>query len=132
MGFNILLADDSGTMRSMVAKTLEMSGVPIGRLHEASNGQEALAIMEREWIDMLFVDINMPVMSGIELIDTLRGKPEFAHFPIVVISTESSETRIEEVRKKGVQFIHKPFTPERVREVVQSLVGDPQDAGTSF
>ena len=132
MGFNILIADDSGTMRSMVAKTLQMSGLPIGRIHEAGNGQEALAIIEREWIDILFVDINMPVMGGIELIDTLRAKRECASLPIVVISTESSQTRIDEVRKKGVQFIHKPFTPERVREVVQNLIGDPQDAATSF
>lgn len=128
MGFNILVVDDSATMRSMVAKTLQMSGISIGQLYEAANGSEGLEALEKNWIDIVFVDINMPVMSGMEMIDRVRSNPEYANLPIVVVSTESSETRIEEVRRRGISFIHKPFTPERVRGAIQNLVGDPQDA----
>jgi two-component system, chemotaxis family, chemotaxis protein CheY len=128
MALNLLIVDDSATMRQMVSRTLQMSGLPVGTVHQASNGREGLDLLEHEWIDLVFVDINMPVMNGMEMIDAVRAKPAFADLPIVVISTESSETRIEEVRSRGVKFIHKPFTPERVREIVQSMVGVIQNA----
>ncbi|MGB9624838.1 MAG: response regulator [Phycisphaerae bacterium] len=123
MALNVLIVDDSATMRHMVARTLQMSGLALGNVAEATNGREGLDVLEREWIDVLFVDINMPVMGGIEMIDAVRRKPELANLPIVVISTESSQTRIEEVRRRGVRFVHKPFTPECVREVIQDLTG---------
>ena len=129
MALNVLVVDDSATMRSMVTRTLEMTGLPMGKVHQAANGREGLEVLEREWVDIVFVDINMPVMGGMEMIDAVRKKPECAHLPIVVISTESSQTRIEEVQSKGVRFIHKPFTPECVREVMQELTGVLQDAG---
>jgi len=112
----------------MVGRTLEMSGLALGRVAEAANGREGLEVLDREWIDVLFGDINMPVMGGIEMIDAVRARPELANLPIVVISTESSQTRIEEVRRKGVRFVHKPFTPECVREVIQDLTGVTQHA----
>lgn len=122
MSLNVLLVDDSSTMRAMVAKTLQMSGLPIGQVHQAANGREGLDVLDAEWVDLVFVDINMPVMGGLEMIDRLRARPELQALPIVVISTESSQTRISEVTSKGVQFVHKPFTPERVREVVEGIV----------
>jgi len=128
MALNVLIVDDSATMRRMVARTLEMSGLALGRVAEAANGREGLEVLDREWIDVLFVDINMPVMGGIEMIDAVRARPELVSLPIVVISTESSQTRIEEVRRKGVRFVHKPFTPECIREVIQDLTGVTQHA----
>jgi len=128
MTLNVLIVDDSATMRSMLVKTLQMSGLPLGTVSQASNGKEGLELLDREWVDIVFLDINMPVMSGMEMIESMRKKPELVNTPIIVVSTESSQTRIEEVQSKGVKFIHKPFTPERVREIVQSIVGDPQDA----
>jgi len=68
MAFNILVADDSGTMRAVIKKTVEMSGVPVGRFFDAENGQEALGILENNWIDVILSDINMPVMGGMELL----------------------------------------------------------------
>ena len=128
MTLNVLIVDDSATMRSMLVKTLQMSGLPLGTVSQASNGKEGLELLDREWVDIVFLDINMPVLSGMEMIESMRKKPELVNTPIIVVSTESSQTRIEEVQSKGVKFIHKPFTPERVREIVQSIVGDPQDA----
>lgn len=129
MAINILIVDDSTTMRSMVARTLEMTGIPVGTLYQAANGREGLDLLDREWIDVVFVDINMPVMGGMEMIDAIRARPDGASLPIIVISTESSQTRIEEVQRKGVRFVHKPFTPECVREVMHDLTGIVNHAG---
>lgn len=124
MGLNVLVVDDSATMRSMVGRTVRMTGLAVSEIHEAANGQEALDILEREWIDVVLADINMPVMDGLEMIDHVRRKPEWADMPIIVISTESSQTRIEQINRKGVGFIHKPFTPEAVRDILLRVVGD--------
>lgn len=128
MPLNLLIVDDSATMRRMVARTLQMSGLPLGKIHEAADGREGLDLLEHTSVDVVFADINMPVMNGIEMIDALRKNPRTARLPVVVISTESSQTRIEDVRRRGVQFIHKPFTPEQVRVVVQTLLKGVQNA----
>lgn len=123
MSLNVLLVDDSSTMRAMVARTLAMSGLSLGAVHQASNGREGLDVLDREWVDLVLVDINMPVMNGLEMIGELRRKPELAKLPVIVVSTESSQTRIQQVQaQQGVCFIHKPFTPETVREVIEQLV----------
>ena len=68
MSFNILIVDDSKTIRSVIKKTLNIARVPVGNLYEAENGKEALNVMNSNWIDLVFADINMPVMNGIEMI----------------------------------------------------------------
>ncbi len=123
MSLNILVVDDSAVTRTMIIKTLRMAGLPVGEIHEAGNGQEGLDALESQWIDLVFVDINMPVMNGEEMIENMRANPEWAELPIVVVSTEGSQTRIERLQKKGAEFIHKPFSPEIVREVVAEILG---------
>ena len=120
---NILIVDDSAVMRSMVIRTLKMSGVPLGSIHQACNGQEGLEVLDANWVDLLLVDLNMPVMTGEEMIDRLRARPETSDLPILVISTEGSQTRIEAVRSKGAFFIHKPFTPEDLGNTIRDLTG---------
>ncbi len=124
MGLNVLIVDDSSVMRSMIKKTIQMSGVPVSEFFQAENGQVGLDVLDREWVDVIFADINMPVMNGIEMIDIIRNNNDQKEIPIIVISTESSTTRIQEITEKGVQFIHKPFTPEKLREVIDDILGD--------
>ena len=71
MSFNILIVDDSRTIRSVIKKTLLIAGVPTSELFEASNGLEGLQIMKNNWVDLCFADINMPVMNGIEMIEKI-------------------------------------------------------------
>jgi len=122
MSLNVLIVDDSAVMRSMVQKTLRMSGVELGEVLQAGNGQEALALLEKHWVDLALVDINMPVMNGEELIEHIRRRPETADLPVIVISTEGSETRIERLHQKGAAFVHKPFTPEMIEQIVQRVL----------
>jgi two-component system, chemotaxis family, chemotaxis protein CheY len=123
MGLNILVVDDSLVMRHMIIKTLRLSGLPVNELHQASNGLEGLQAIESHWIDLALVDLNMPIMDGEEMIGRIRSNPETVDLPIIVVSSEGSETRISELKKQGVEFVHKPFTPEGLRQTVFNMTG---------
>jgi len=131
MALNILIVDDSSVMRAIIIKTLRLSQLPLGEVHEATNGQEALKVLDGNWIDLALVDINMPVMTGEEMIDRLRQNPETADLPVIVVSTEGSETRRQVLMEKGAGFVHKPFTPETLRDAIVRTLGglDDQKAG---
>jgi two-component system chemotaxis response regulator CheY len=123
MAVNVLIVDDSAVMRSMVQKTLKLSGLQLGEIHQAANGREGLEILERQWIDLVIADINMPVMTGEEMIEHMQANPNLKAIPTIVISTEGSQTRIDRLQGKGVRFIHKPFSPEMVRDTVKDVLG---------
>ncbi len=123
MALNILVVDDSMVMRAMIIKVLRLSKLPLGEIHEASNGQEGLKVLEGHWIDLALVDINMPVMDGEEMINRLRENPDTAALPVLIISTEGSETRKEALTQKGASFVHKPFTPETLRFAILRTIG---------
>ena len=125
MAFNILVVDDSETIRAIVAKTLKIAGVPVSNLYQASNGKEALETLKKEWIDVVFADINMPVMDGIEMITKIRADNALQDVNVVIISTEGSSTRLNELQDKGVKaYIHKPFTPEELNSTLINIFGD--------
>ena len=123
MAFNILVADDSETMRAVVKKTVEMSGVPIGEFHEAANGKEALTILENNWVDVILSDINMPEMGGMDLLRAVVASEDFRRIPLIFITTESSEARMEEAKKLGVAgYIKKPFVPETIKAILYEVL----------
>jgi two-component system, chemotaxis family, chemotaxis protein CheY len=124
MSYNILVVDDSQTVRAVISKTLSIAGVPINELHEAANGEEGLAVLKEKWVDLVFTDINMPVMNGVEMIERMQQEDMLQSIPVVVVSTEGSKTRIEDLIQKGVRaYIRKPFTPEILRDIVDKLLG---------
>lgn len=123
MGYNVLIVDNSVIIRKMVAKTLEISDLDISQYHYAENGRQALEKLEENWIDIVFADINMPVMNGIEMIEEMSKKDLLSTIPVVVISTERSRERIERLKKMGIRaYLQKPFAPEEFADVVRSLL----------
>jgi two-component system chemotaxis response regulator CheY len=127
MAMNILIVDDSTVMRSIILKTLQMSGVQIGEIYQAANGQDGLESLKDNWIDIVIADINMPVMNGEEMIDRMQDNLYTRDIPVVVVSTEGSQKRIKRLKEKGVTFIPKPFTPEVVRDTIKTLTGMVED-----
>lgn len=124
MAANILVVDDSGTMRGMIKRTLAMSGLDIGEVFEAGNGIEALAQMHEHEVDAVLLDINMPVMNGIRLLERMRDDERLRDIPVVIASTEGSETRIQELMAAGARgFVRKPFRPEQLRDVMTPIIG---------
>lgn len=124
MSLNILIVDDSATVRSVVRKALRLAELPLNNVVEAANGAEALRMLREQWIDLVLTDINMPEMNGLELIDAMKKDSLLASIPIVVISTEGSATRIEETKQAGVNaYLRKPFHPEQIKEIVEEVLG---------
>ena len=128
MAYNILLVDDSVTVRAVINKTLQLAGVEINEIHEAANGQEGLQVLQDNWVDLVFADISMPVMDGLEMVERMSEDGLLENIPVVVVSSAGSEQRIAHLKEKGVRaFVHKPFTPEQIREVVDQVMGVTQD-----
>jgi two-component system chemotaxis response regulator CheY len=100
-----------------------MLGLPIGRIDEAGDGVAALAALRAREFDLAIVDINMPHMNGIELIELIGRDAELAQLPIVVVSTESGKARLAELRNRAIRFLRKPFDPERMLEAVVGALG---------
>ena len=121
---NILIVDDSSMMRAMLKRAVSLSGMPIGAIHEAPNGQDALAILEANPIDALFTDINMPVMSGTDLLRQMAARG-WNHIVRVIVSTDGSSARRDEVRDLDVRmYVEKPFAPEVIRDVLAEVCPD--------
>jgi two-component system chemotaxis response regulator CheY len=122
MALNVLIVDDSGVMRAMIKKTLQMTDIDFGDILEAKDGRQGLDMLKNQWIDLVLADINMPVLNGEEMINQMKADLALKDVPVVVISTEGSETRIERLKEKGVKFIRKPFTPEIISEAINELI----------
>jgi two-component system chemotaxis response regulator CheY len=119
---NILIVDDSATMRTMIRRVIDLTELPIGTVYEAVNGLEALHILETCSVHAVFTDINMPVMSGYELLTEMARRDAWKDILRIVISTDGSLLRQEEVRELNVNlYIRKPFRPEVVRNVLSRI-----------
>ncbi len=124
MAYTLLTVDDSSTIRAMIAKTLRLAGIDVSVLHEAANGEEALKILKSRWIDLVFSDLNMPGMSGFELVERMRSDALLESIPVVIVSSVSSRATIEDLRIKGIRaYLTKPFKPEEARKVIADLLG---------
>jgi two-component system, chemotaxis family, chemotaxis protein CheY len=135
MAYNILVVDDSKSMRMVLRKTLEISGFRIGEYLEASNGQEALDVMEGKWIDLILCDIHMPVMDGFGFIRSLRQRDINKDTPVVFVTTEANEDRLRDLMESGASgYIRKPFRPEAIFALLSKVMGEidvDESVGTS-
>ena len=124
MSCNLLIVDDSPILRAAIKKVVKLAGLEEDRIFEAGNGKEALELMSTIWVDMVLLDLNMPVMNGEEFAQELRKQPELEDVAVVVVSTESNEDRLNRMRDLGVvEVLHKPFEPEDLRKIIVHNLG---------
>ena len=117
MAKSLMIVDDSATMRKIVMRTVRMSGLEFDRTEEAGNGKEALEKLGGGPVDIMLCDVNMPEMSGMELVKEVRKLDSCANTKIIMVSTESSQELIDGVIADGANgYITKPFTPEKFQE----------------
>ena len=123
MANNILIVDDSATMRKIIMRSLRQSGIDIGDCKEAGDGVEGLAALEEGTFHLILSDVNMPNMNGLDFVKAVSEKHPDAP-PIVMITTEGSEDVVAEAMNNGAKgYIKKPFTPDKIQETVQPLLG---------
>ena len=115
-----LIVDDSTTMRRILVNALKSIGYT--DLIEAGDGREALAKLTPE-IGLVITDWNMPVMGGLELVKQLRGTPETATLPILMVTTRSAQEDIMQAVEAGVSsYVLKPFTPPVLKEKIDQVL----------
>lgn len=113
----VLIVDDSETMRMIVIKSLRQAGFEELETAEASSARDALAAIAKGGIDLVLSDVNMPEITGIELVKVIRAK--FKSLPIIMVTTESSPEMKKKMTDAGANgIIHKPFPPDQLRKVL--------------
>jgi len=124
MNCNVLIVDDSPILRMAIRKVVRLAGIEDDRIHEAGNGREALDVLETVWIDLVLLDLNMPVMNGEQFAEELRKNPDLADVAVVVVSTEGNRDRLQRMRDLGaMETLRKPFEPEDLHRLIGRVLG---------
>jgi len=125
-----LIVEDSAVIRSVVKKSIGMSGLEVKEIHEAASGRQALEVLAGRWIDIVFADHNMPEMNGTGLGKKMAEDSLLVSIPGVVVSSERNQDRIDELKQLGIRaYLRKPFRPESFRDVVQDVLGPATPGG---
>jgi len=121
MGKKILIVDDASSIRSLISMTLKSSGYDVV---EAIDGKDGLSKVKAEKVDMIISDLNMPNMNGIEFITEVKKDAALKFIPIVMLTTESEESKKQDGQKAGAMaWIIKPVKPEILLATVKKVVG---------
>ncbi len=123
MTLRVLIVDDSPAMRHFIRRTMVLSGIEFSELLQASNGREALDQLHRIPVDIILTDINMPAMSGEELLEEIEADEDLRQIPALVISTDATALRVNRMLALGAQgYIAKPFSPETLRAEIERVL----------
>lgn len=126
MAYTVLIVDDSATTRCILRKVLGLTGLDLGEVREAPNGAEALQRMRQSPPDLVLADLNMPVMSGTQMIAAMAADPLLRSLPVVVVSSEGNQTLLDSLSSQGVKkIIRKPFEAAGLRAVIESTLRCP-------
>lgn len=118
---NVLIVEDSPTMRQLLSFALKR--LPGIRIVEACDGVDGLKKMSTERFDLVFTDINMPVMDGLKLVSMIRGNEAMKNIPIVVITTEGAqEDRARAMALGANDYITKPIQPNKILDVAKKML----------
>ncbi|KAF0220618.1 MAG: two-component system chemotaxis family response regulator [Geobacteraceae bacterium] len=119
--YQVLIVEDSPTMRQLISFALKrLRGI---RITEANDGVDGLKKLSAEKFDLIFTDINMPIMDGLKLVSLIRNDADYKDTPIVVITTEGAQEDRERALALGASdYITKPIQPNRILDVARTLL----------
>jgi two-component system chemotaxis response regulator CheY len=122
MALKVMIVEDSATMRRLLNMGSKQKIKDVEIL-EAENGQEALEILvEHEDIQLIFLDINMPIMNGKEFLKTIRQEKKYDNIKVVVQTTEASRKEIEIIASMGISgYIIKPYKLDTLHQLIDKL-----------
>jgi len=120
---DVLVVDDSAAIRKILQRVLRQTGMPIGNIHEAGDGQEALSVLKSQTVNLVLTDINMPKMDGLQLLAAIKAQDDWRDLPVVMITTEGGEAKVSEALRLGARgYVRKPFTAEQIKEKLAGLL----------
>ena len=120
MAHSILVVDDSRSIRDLVSFTLEQAGYTVV---QSADGDEALEYAREQKVDLVLVDLNMPKLNGIALIQKLNELPSYQSTPMLVLTTESSDERKMAGKAAGATgWITKPFDPDQLTATISKVL----------
>ncbi len=120
---DVLIVDDSAAIRKILQRALQQTEVPIGTVYEAGDGVEAIAVLKEKPVRLIFSDVNMPNMDGLQLLGQLRANENWKTIPVVMITTEGSQARVMEALDLGASgYVRKPFTPDQIKDKLVGLL----------
>ena len=123
MNLNVLVVDDSAAIRKILVRVLTQANLPIEEISEASDGIEALKVLESKPINLALCDVNMPNMDGLELLTKVRANTAWEQLSVIMITTEGSQQKVLDAVRLGANgYVRKPFTGEQIREKILSCV----------
>jgi two-component system, chemotaxis family, chemotaxis protein CheY len=116
----ILTVDDFSTMRRIIRNMLRQLGY--NNIVEAEDGAEALSLLQREKVDFVISDWNMPNMSGLDLLKAIRADDNLKPLPVLLVTAEALKENVVEALKAGVNnYVVKPFTAETLKERIDAI-----------
>ena len=128
----VLVVDDSSTIRKIIQHSLRQANLNVGDILEASNGREALGMVQRFSFDLILTDIDMPLMDGLELLEALAYVRNAQNTPVVVITKHTSEEGVLRAMEAGARaYIRKPFTVKDLSEKIEPLLTDKLEPANS-
>lgn len=117
----VLVVDDSPLARKHICRVLNNMGIE--NITSAENGSEALDLLNNKFFDLIVTDYNMPQMDGAELVEHVRGGNAQASIPIIMVSSESDQSRLAAVAQAGVSAIcDKPFDAKTVKQLIEKII----------
>ncbi len=116
----VLLVDDSAVMRKIIQRNIKETGLVVDEFVEAGDGNQALdKVNDNGDLDLILLDWNMPNMSGIEFVKTLRSLNLSKRIPVVMVTTEGSDAKVSEAKESGADgYLTKPFTKDQLRDTL--------------
>lgn len=119
----VLVVDDSAVMRKIIKKNIADSGMVVNDYIDAGDGKQALDAVSKNDIDLILCDWNMPNMSGLEFVKTLRSLNLPKKIPVIMITTEGSDAKVSEAKESGADgYLTKPFTPDQIRDTLGNYI----------
>jgi len=123
MPVDVLIVDDSAAIRKILQRVLAQANLGVGKVYEAADGREAMDAVKQQPVGLILSDINMPNMDGLQFLGELRSHEQWKHVPVLMISTEGSQTKVMEAVQLGAQgFVRKPFTADQIKEKLAGIL----------
>jgi CheY-like chemotaxis protein len=120
----ILVVNESPRERQSMALALVQSGLPIGRVFEASDGLEALQVLRDCWVDLMVCDVRLPRMGGLALVQRMASEGFIAQVPVVIVAPTCAEPEAPELTRLGVRaWVYQPLQPEILGRVARDVLG---------